>query len=82
MNSMTIQIDITDTSMPNTKRLSMRLWDGVSDCSKCMQEMFVNDIIPKELLKANLKEDIMRLIGDELDGYIDKALDNEGKRVE
>ena len=79
---MTIQIDITDTSMPNTMRLSMRLWDGVSECSECMQEMFVNDIIPKELLKANLKEGIMRLIGDELDGYIDKALDNEGKRVE
>lgn len=79
---MTIQIDITDDSMPNTKCLSMKSWDGVSECSKCMQEMFVNDIIPKELLKANLKEKIMRLIGDELDGYIDKALDNEGKRVE
>lgn len=60
--------------MPNTMSLSIRLWDGVSERSKCMQEMFVNDIIPKELLKANLKEEIMRLIGDELDGYIDKAL--------
>ena len=82
MNSMTLQIDIKDTSMPNTKCLSMRLWDGVSECSKCMREEFVNDIIPKELLKANLKEGIMRLVGDELDGYIGKALDNENKRVE
>lgn len=82
MNSMKIRIGISDTSMPNTMCLSMRLWDGVSECSKCMQEMFVNDIIPKELLKANLKEKIMRLIGDELDGYIGKALDNENNRVE
>ena len=79
---MTIQIEITGTSMPNTKYLSMRLWDGVSECSKCMREGFVNDIIPKELLKARLKEGIMGFIGDELDGYIGKALDNEGKRVE
>ena len=74
MNSMQIQIEITDTSMPNTKMLSMRLWDGVSECSKCMRKEFINDIISEDLLKAALKEEIMRLIGDELDKCIDKAL--------
>ena len=71
---MRIQIEITDASMPNAKTLSVRLWDGVSECSKSMRQEFINDIMSEDLLKAALKEGIMGLIGDELDKYIDKAL--------
>lgn len=72
---MKVEIKISDAHYPNTKMLEMQLWDGVSECSKRMRYEFVKDIIPENLLKTHLKEKIMELIGDELEKYIDGALE-------
>lgn len=72
---MQVYIDITNTSFPNTKRLKMRLWDGVSESSKMLQHEFINDVVPKELIKATLKEKILKIIGDELEQYMDITLE-------
>lgn len=72
---MQVHIDITNTSFPNTKRLEMRLWDGISESSEMLQHEFVYDLAPKELIKATLKEKILKIIGDELEQYIDITLE-------
>ena len=72
--NMQVHIDITNTSFPNTKRLKMGLWDGISENSKMLQHDFIDDVVPKELIKATLKEQILKIIGEELEEYIDKAL--------
>ena len=72
---MKIDIEITNTSFPNTKRLRMGLWDGVSESSEMLLHEFVYDLAPKELIKATLKEKILKIIGDELEQYMDITLE-------
>lgn len=72
---MQVHIDITNTSFPNTKRLEMRLWDGISESSKMLRHEFVYDVAPEELIKATLKEKILKIIGDELEQYMDITLE-------
>lgn len=55
----------------------MNCWDGVSEDYKQMRMQFVNDFIPKECIKAQLKENLMQVIGDAIEAYIDKALDDK-----
>ena len=74
---MKLELSIVDTSWPNTKELTVNWWDGVSEGYKQMRTQFVNDIIPKECIKAQLKENLMQVIGDAIEAYIDKALDDK-----
>ena len=74
---MKLELSIVDTSWPNTKELTLNCWDGVSEDYKQMRTHFVNDIIPKECIKAQLKENLMQVIGDAIEAYIDKALDDK-----
>lgn len=66
-------LEIRDASLPETKDVEMRLYDGVTDEWKHLRRQFICDFLPRDLIKRNLKEQIMGAIEVELEKYIDNA---------
>ena len=57
----------------NTKDVELRLWDGIGEEWKLLRQQVVDDIVPQEVVKRKLKENIMRLFSEELEKYIDSV---------
>ena len=66
-------LEIKDSSFLNTKDVELRLWDSIEEEWKHLRQQVVDDIIPQEVVKRKLKENIMRLFSEELEKYIDSV---------
>ena len=66
-------LEIKDSSFLNTKDVELRLWDGIGEECKLLRQQVVDDIIPQEVVKRKLKENIMKLFSEELEKYLDSV---------
>ena len=66
-------LEIKDSSFLNTKDVELRLWDSIEEEWKHLRQQVVDDIVPQEVVKRKLKENIIRLFSEELEKYIDKC---------
>lgn len=66
-------LNIQDASIPDTKDVEMRMWNGVEEEWKHLRRMISCNFLPREVVKKNLKEQIMKAVEVELDKYIDDA---------
>lgn len=66
-------LEIKDSSFLNTKDVELRLWDGMGEEWKLLRQQVVDDIVPQEVVKRKLKENIMRLFSEELEKYLDSV---------
>lgn len=73
MKDMKFFLEIKDSSFMNTKDVELRLWDGIGEEWKLLRQQVVDDIVPQEVVKRKLKENIMRLFSEELEKYIDSV---------
>lgn len=73
---MKLELRITDARWPYAKVLGLYIWNDYEGGVKRLQEVFDANLLPKELLKSRLKENVMKVIEEEVGAYIDKALDD------
>ena len=73
MKDMKFFLEIKDSSFWNTKDVELRLWDSTEEKWKHLRQQVVDDIVPQEIVKRMLKENIMKLFSEELEKYIDKC---------
>ena len=73
MKDMKFWLEIKDSSFLNTKDVELRLWDGVGEEGKLLRQQVVDDIVPQEVTKRKLKENIMKLFSEELEKYLDSV---------
>ena len=66
-------LEIKDSSFLNTKDVELRLWDSTAEEWKYLRQQVVDDIIPQEVVKQELKKNIMRLLSEELEKYLDSV---------
>lgn len=66
-------LKIEDSSFLNTKDVEVRLWDGIGEEWKYLRQQVVDDIVPQEVVKRKLKENIMKLFSEELEKYLDSV---------
>ncbi len=66
-------LEIKDSSFLNTKDVELRLWDSTEEVWKHLRQQVVDDIVPQEVVKRNLKENIMELFSEELEKYLDSV---------
>lgn len=72
-------LEIKDSSFLNTKDVELRLWDSIEEEGKHLRQQVVDDIVPQEVVKRKLKENIIRLFSEELEKYIDGVFKNKAK---
>lgn len=73
MKDMKFFLEIKDSSFLNTKDVELRLWDSTEEVWKHLRQQVVDDIVPQEVVKRNLKENIMELFSEELEKYLDSV---------
>ena len=66
-------LEIKYSSFLNTKDVELRLWDSTEEEWKYLRQQVVDDIVPQEVVKRKLKENIMRLFSEELEKYLDSV---------
>ena len=73
MKEVRFWLTIKDAPFPETKDVEMGMWNGVEEEWKHLRQEFFCNFLPKEMIKKNIKEQIMRAFGNELEKYIDNA---------
>lgn len=73
MKDMKFFLEIKDSSFLNTKDVELRLWDSTEEVWKHLRQQVVDDIVPQEVVKRKLKENIMGLFSEELEKYLDSV---------